>query len=80
MALAIGVMLGALVFYKVAIIKRQAFGEIMMFAYYAYLMPLSMRIRRGFYEDGIWPIRPSSDTRTSAASAGARLNTTWRSS
>jgi hypothetical protein len=26
----------------------------MMFAYYAYLMPLNRRIRRGFYEDGIW--------------------------
>jgi hypothetical protein len=25
-----------------------------MFAYYAYLMPLSQRIGRGFYEDGIW--------------------------
>ena len=54
MALAIGVMLGVLVFYKVVVIHRQAFGEIMMFAYYAYLMPLSSRIRRGFYEDGIW--------------------------
>jgi len=54
MALAIGVMLGALVFYKVVRIHREAFGEIMMFAYYAYLMPLSTRIRRGFYEDGIW--------------------------
>ena len=54
MALAIGVMLGVLVFYKVAVIHRQAFGEIMMFAYYAYLMPLSARIRRGFYEEGIW--------------------------
>jgi hypothetical protein len=54
MALAIGVMLGVLVFYKVVVIHRQAFGEIMMFAYYAYLMPLSCRIRRGFYDDGIW--------------------------
>jgi hypothetical protein len=26
----------------------------MMFVYYAYLMPLSRRIGRGFYEDGIW--------------------------
>ena len=54
MALAIGVMLGVLVFYKVVRIHRQAFGEIMMFAYYGYLMPLTSRIRRGFYEDGIW--------------------------
>jgi len=26
----------------------------MMFVYYAYLTPLSRRIGRGFYEDGIW--------------------------
>jgi hypothetical protein len=26
----------------------------MMFLYYAYLMPLSVRIGRGFYADGIW--------------------------
>ena len=25
-----------------------------MFVYYGYLLPLSTRIRRGFYEDGIW--------------------------
>jgi len=25
-----------------------------MFAYYALLVPLSLRIGRGFYEDGIW--------------------------
>jgi hypothetical protein len=52
--LGIGVMMGFLVFYKVVVLRTQAFGEIMMFAYYAYLMPLSRRIGRGFYEDGIW--------------------------
>ena len=26
----------------------------MMFLYYGYLLPLSLRIRRGFYEDGVW--------------------------
>ena len=26
----------------------------MMFLYYGYLLPLSTRIRRGLYEDGIW--------------------------
>jgi len=36
------------------VLRMQAFGETMMFAYYAYLMPLSRRIGRGFYEDGIW--------------------------
>lgn len=54
MALAIGVALGFLVFFKLVVIQRQAFGEIMMFVYYAYLLPLSTRIRRGFYQDGIW--------------------------
>jgi hypothetical protein len=54
MSLAIGVMLGCLVFYKIAVIARQAFGETMMFVYYGYLTPLSQRIRRGFYEEGIW--------------------------
>lgn len=54
LSLAIGVALGLLVFYKVVFAHRQAFGETMMFIYYAYLMPLSRRIGRGFYEDGIW--------------------------
>jgi hypothetical protein len=52
--LAIGIAVGLLLFYKLAVLHRQAFGEGMMFLYYAYLMPLSLRIRRGFYEDGIW--------------------------
>src|SRR5262245_56404230 len=54
MALAIGVMLGVLVFVKLVVLHRQAFGETMMFLYYAYMLPLSRRIGRGFYEDGIW--------------------------
>lgn len=54
MALAIGVVLGVIVFYKIIISGQQAFGESMMFLYYAYLLPLSRRIGRGFYEDGIW--------------------------
>ncbi len=54
MALAIGVVLGVIVFYKVVISGQQAFGESMMFLYYAYLLPLTRRIGRGFYEDGIW--------------------------
>ena len=53
MALAIGVALGVLVIYKLRY-RREVFGELMMFVYYAYLFPLSRRIRRGFYEDGIW--------------------------
>jgi hypothetical protein len=54
LSLAIGVALGVLIFYKIVFIHRQAFGETMMFIYYAYLMPLSQRIGRGFYRDGIW--------------------------
>ena len=52
--IAIGVVLGFLVFYKIVFLRTQAFGETMMFVYYAYLLPLSRRISRGFYEDGIW--------------------------
>jgi hypothetical protein len=52
--LALGVVLGLLVFAKVVFIHRQAFGETMMFAYYAYFFPLSRSIGRGFYADGIW--------------------------
>ena len=54
MALAIGVVLGFLVFYKLVVLRRQVFGEAMMFLYYAYLLPLSRQIGRGFYEEGIW--------------------------
>jgi hypothetical protein len=54
MSLTIGVLLGFLVFYKIVFLRGEAFGETMMFIYYAYLMPLSRRIGRGFYEDGIW--------------------------
>ena len=54
MALAIGVVLGFLVFYKLVFLRRQVFGEGMMFLYYGYLLPLSRQIGRGFYEDGIW--------------------------
>jgi hypothetical protein len=53
-ALGLGVALGALVFVKLVFIRRQAFGEAMMFAYYAYFFPMSLTIGRGFYADGIW--------------------------
>ena len=52
--LVLGVALGLLVFAKVVFIHRQAFGETMMFAYYAYFFPMSRNIRRGCYADGIW--------------------------
>ena len=52
--LVLGAALGLLVFAKLVFIHRQAFGETMMFAYYAYFFPMSRNIRRGFYADGIW--------------------------
>jgi hypothetical protein len=55
--LGIGVALGVLLFVKLVLQRRaphEVFGEAMMFAYYAYLLPLSLRIGRGFYEDGVW--------------------------
>jgi len=55
--LAIGVMLGLLLFVSVFVIRRPAssvFGELMMFLYYGYLLPLSTRITRGLYADGVW--------------------------
>jgi hypothetical protein len=54
LGLAIGVALGFLLFYKLFFMRQPVFGESMMFLYYGYLMPLSRRIGRGFYEDGIW--------------------------
>ena len=56
-ALALGVALGLLVAFKLIIQGRplnQLFGEIMMFVYYGYAFPMSTRIARGFYRDGIW--------------------------
>jgi hypothetical protein len=32
----------------------QVFGEAMMLTYYGYLVPLTTRIGRGFYEEGVW--------------------------
>ncbi len=55
--IAIGVALGVLLLYNLAFLRldaSQLFGEAMMFLYYAYAVPLSRRIRRGFYADGIW--------------------------
>ena len=59
-SLAFGLVFGTLVFFKLAMQQRppfDAFGEGMMFIYYAYAFPLSLRIGHGFYEDGIWSER-----------------------
>lgn len=63
--LALGVVLGVLLAYHIINVMRatpefrgrfapQLFGVSMMFVYYGYLVPLSRRIGRGFYADGIW--------------------------
>ena len=54
LTLALGVATGLLVMVKLLVVHRQAFGELMMFVYFGYLVPISRRIGRGFYEDGIW--------------------------
>src|SRR6188474_1383320 len=56
-SLALGVVLGVLLIIEAFVLKRSPrsiFGEAMMFIYYGYLFPLSTRIRRGFYGDGVW--------------------------
>ena len=45
---------GCSVVFKVLVSHQQAFGETMMFVYYALALPLSWRIHRGFYDDGVW--------------------------
>jgi hypothetical protein len=54
--LAIGVLLGILLFVTAYLLRPTVshFGVGMMFVFYGYLLPLSTRIRRGFYEDGVW--------------------------
>jgi hypothetical protein len=57
MQLGLGVVLGLLLVYDTIALHRpapQLFGVAMMFIYYGYAMPLSRRIGRGFYADGIW--------------------------
>jgi hypothetical protein len=53
----LGAVLSILIVYKLAVLRMhpvQVFGETMMLMYYAYALPLSLKIGRGFYEDGIW--------------------------
>jgi hypothetical protein len=56
-SLALGVVLGLLLIIEAFVLRRSPrsiFGEAMMFVYYGYAFPLSTRIRRGFYGDGVW--------------------------
>lgn len=55
--LGLGAVLGVLIIYKLTVLKLhpiRVFGESMMLVYYGYTLPLSLKIGRGFYEDGIW--------------------------
>jgi hypothetical protein len=55
--LTMGAVLSVLIVYKLAILRLRpvdVFGETMMLVYYGYALPLSLKISRGFYEDGIW--------------------------
>ncbi len=55
-SLALGIVLGLLLVIEVSLRRPSysLFGEAMMFVYYGYLFPLSTRIARGFYQDGVW--------------------------
>ncbi len=52
--LGLGVASGILILVEVVFLRGPSFGETMMFVYFGYLLPLSRRIGRGFYQDGIW--------------------------
>jgi hypothetical protein len=53
--LALAVVLGITIIYKLVELRQPVFGETMMFVYFGYVSPfVSQRIRRGFYRDGIW--------------------------
>jgi hypothetical protein len=53
----VGAILAVVIICKLAVLKvhpKDVFGESMMLVYYSYAQPLSLRIGRGFYQDGIW--------------------------
>ena len=55
--LGLGAVLSLLIVYKLAFLHlhpTRVFGEAMMLVYYGYAVPLSLKIGRGFYEEGIW--------------------------
>src|SRR5688500_3048020 len=54
---AVGALLALIIVCKLAVLKQHpmnVFGESMMLVYYSYAQPLSLKIGRGFYQDGIW--------------------------
>jgi hypothetical protein len=57
MFLWVGALLGVLIVYKLLVLRlhpKYVFGETTMLVYYVYALPLSLKIGRGLYEDGIW--------------------------
>jgi hypothetical protein len=53
----VGAILAVVIICKLAVLKvhpKDVFGESMMLVYYSYAQPLSLKIGRGFYQDGIW--------------------------
>jgi hypothetical protein len=68
LSLSVAVMLGLLILLKAYLSLRggdtlgariwffvtHAFGELMMFVYFGYMLPLSTRITRGLYAEGLW--------------------------
>ena len=55
--LALAAVLSILIVYKLTILRQHpvdVFGETMMMLYYGYSVPLSLKIGRGFYADGVW--------------------------
>lgn len=68
LSLGIGMMLGLLILLKSYLalggdpplsewfrrFVTDSFGELMMFVYFGYMLPLSTRITRGLYADGLW--------------------------
>jgi hypothetical protein len=57
MFLMVGALLAVVIVCKLAVLHLHpinVFGESMMLVYYSYAQPLTMKIGRGFYEDGIW--------------------------
>lgn len=57
LVLLVGALLAVVIVCKLAVLRlhpMHVFGESMMLVYYSYVQPLSLKIGRGFYEDGIW--------------------------
>ncbi len=55
-AVALGLLLAYNVFFRLPPAET-LFGEAMMFVYYAYTVPMTARIPRGFYREGVWSDR-----------------------